>query len=147
MQIILISSRTLGASELLLLLSLFSLVFFFLVVCFLAVIVVVFEVPPPLYISSSSIAAIRLSPLSSPLVWWLDLCLLSSLRRRPGLTLCGCPMQRRVSGRLGRSSGVGVGDLGYWCHFLASPSDVSWSQALSVKSGVLKKNSQRALGM
>lgn len=52
MQIILISSRTLGASELLLLPSPFSRLFFFLlVVCFLAVIVVVFEVLcPPTYL-------------------------------------------------------------------------------------------------
>lgn len=99
MQIILISSRTLGASELLLLLSHFSLhLFFFPVVCFLAVIVVVFEVPPPPPYISSSIAAIRPAPLSSPLVWSLDLCLLSSLCRRPGLTLRGCPIRRRVPG-------------------------------------------------
>lgn len=64
MQIILISSRTLGASELLPLLSLFSHLFFLCVVYFLALIVVVFEVFTPLYISSSSsFAAIRLSSL------------------------------------------------------------------------------------
>lgn len=32
-----------------------------------------------------------------------------------------------------------MGDLGFWCHFLASQCDVGWSQALSVKSGVLEK--------
>ena len=69
MQIILISSRTLGASELLCS-SLFSLACFFLVVCFLAVIVDVFEVllHSPLHLLLLSIAAIRLSPLSSLLV-------------------------------------------------------------------------------
>lgn len=142
MQIILISSRTLGASELLLLLSLFSLVFSPLFVFLLLLLLFLKSSPPHLYLLLLlSIAAIRLSPLSSPLVWSLDLRLvvLSSRRSRPGLTLCGCPIRRRVTGRFGRSGWVGVGDLGFWCHFLASESDMSCSQALSAKSGVLEK--------
>lgn len=143
MQIILISSRTLGASELLLPLSLFSRLFFSLLFVFLPLLLLFlkpFSIPPSISSSSPSLPFVSL--LSPPLCFWsLHLCLvvLSSLRSRPGLTLCGCPMQRRVTGRFGRSGGWGAGGLGFWCHFLASQSDVSWSQALSVKSGVVKK--------
>lgn len=145
MQIILISSRTLGASELLLLLSLFSHLFFSLLFVFVLLLLLFLKSfsisplsPPPLHCCHSSLSSL----LPSGLV--VGLRVLSSPRRRPGLTLCGCPIQRRVTGRFGRSWWVGVGDLWFWCHFLASQIGLSQSQALSVMSGVLK-NKQKSL--
>lgn len=132
MQIILISSRTLGASELLLLPSLFSHLFFSLLFVFLPLLLFLKSLPPfPPSISSSSSSLPSPPPTPSP-IRSLNLCLvvLSSPHSRPGLTLRGCPIQGRATGRSGRSGWEGVGDCGFWCHFLASQLYVSWSQAL-----------------
>lgn len=120
MQIILISSRTLGASELLSFFcaSLFSLTCFFpLLFVFLPLLFL--KSIPPLRLLLFSIAAIRLPPFSSPLVSSLyrSLMALSLMSTRPGLTLSRWPIHQRVRGRFGQSDWVRVGDSGYWCHF------------------------------
>lgn len=137
MQIVLISWRTLGASELLLLPSPFSRLGVFFpprVVCFLAVIVVVFEVLAPPYHPPLSIPTHLLPlpqryhsthslPLSAPPVWSLDSSPLSWLRWWPGLTLGGQTSGREADWELpgGRSGGLQTwGIWGIWCHFLAS---------------------------
>lgn len=130
--------------------SLFSLTcFFFPVVCFLAV-VVVFEVRyphhPPTPISSSSPSLPFVSLLPSG--WSLDLCLtvLSSLRSRPGLTLSGCSIQKRVSGRFGWSWWGGAGADGILVLLFGI---TLWhGQALSLIQKCSRKNlSQQTLGM
>lgn len=117
MQIILISSRTLGASELLLRLSLFSHLFFPPVVCFLAVVVFEVHSPPSVSSSSPSLPFVSLRsppPLVSSLYRLMALSLMST---RPGLTLSRWPIHQRVRGKFGQSNWVRVGDSGYWCHF------------------------------
>ena len=107
MQIILISSRTLGASELLLLLSLFSHLFSPCCLfsccyccCFWSPLPFPPPSPPPLHRCHSSLSS--LLPFCSGR--WMAL---SSLRSRPGLTLSGCPIQWRVTGRFGRGGRSG----------------------------------------
>lgn len=122
MQIILISSRTLGASELLLCLSLFSHLFFFFSLLFVFLPLLFLKSIPPLRLLRLlllSIAAIRLPPFSSPLVSSLyrSFMALSLMSTRPGLTLSRWPIHQRVRGRFGQSYWVRVGDSGYWCHF------------------------------
>lgn len=118
MQIILISRRTLGASEALLLLFLFSHLFFFLtVVCFLAVIVVVFEVLLRfllhLLLHSNTAIASLLSLLPSGLVVGLRcLLVLSSPHCRPSLYLRGEIIHRRVMGEMGGEDGWRVERFG-----------------------------------
>lgn len=156
MQIILISLRTLGASELLLLLSRFSHLFFFPSCLFSCCNCCCFwstPPPPPPYISSSSsIAAIRLSPLSSPLVWSLDLCLLSSLCRRPGLTLCGSPIQEEgdweiCGGVVGWGWEIWGSGATFWhLHLIRAGAKFSqWSQEFSKKKK--KKSHSRGNAM
>lgn len=99
MQTVLISWRTLGASEVLLLS--FPFPTFFFLVCFLPQLFL--KSPSP----SSSISANRLYLLSPPLtVWTLDL--LSSLRSGPGRTLRGPLILMNMKGGVGGALGGGV---------------------------------------